>query len=75
MTITVKCFASLAPLQPKNAGAFPIAPGETVARVMERLRVPEGGASLIFVNNVHRQPDTVLRDGDTVGFFPPLGGG
>ena len=75
MTITVKCFASLAPLQPEDARAFPIAGGETVARVMERLGIPKGGAALIFVNNVHRQPDTVLRDGDTVGFFPPLGGG
>jgi molybdopterin synthase sulfur carrier subunit len=73
--INVKCFASLAPLQPEGAEAFPITPGETVARVMERLGIPKGGAALIFVNNVHRQPDTVLRDGDTVGFFPPLGGG
>jgi molybdopterin synthase sulfur carrier subunit len=75
VTITVKCFASLAGLQPKNAGTFPIDRGETVARVMKRLGIPEGGAALIFVNNVHRQPDTVLRDGDTVGFFPPIGGG
>jgi molybdopterin converting factor small subunit len=75
MTITVKCFASLTPLQPKNAEAFPVARGETVARVMERLGIPKGGAALIFVNNVHQQPDTVLRDGDAVGFFPPIGGG
>ena len=75
MTITVKCFASLAPLQPENGEALPIAQGETVARVMERLRIPEGGVALIFVNNVHQQPDTVLQDGDTVGFFPPIGGG
>ena len=75
MNITVKCFASLTPLQPENAKEFPVARGETVARLMERLGIPKGGAALIFVNNVHRQPDTVLRDGDTVGFFPPIGGG
>ena len=75
VTITVKCFASLARLQPPDADAFPVAPGETVGRVMQRLGIPEGGAALIFVNNVHRQPNTVLEDGDTVGFFPPIGGG
>jgi molybdopterin synthase sulfur carrier subunit len=75
VTIIVKCFASLAGFQPVDAEAFPIAAGETVAHVMTRLGIPEGGAALIFVNNVHRQPDTVLKGGDTVGFFPPIGGG
>ncbi len=42
---------------------------------MIRLGIPEGGAALIFVNNVHRTLDTVLKSGDTVGFFPPIGGG
>lgn len=75
MTIVVKCFASLASFQPADAEAFPIAAGETVAQVMARLGIPEGGVALIFVNNVHRKPDTVLKGSDTVGFFPPIGGG
>lgn len=75
MTITVKCFASLASFQPADAEAFPITAGETVARLLARLGIPEGGAALIFVNNVHGTLDTVLRDGDTIGFFPPIGGG
>jgi len=75
VTIVVKCFASLSGFQPVDPEAFPIAPGETVADVMARLGIPEGGAALIFVNNVHRKPETVLKGGDTVGFFPPIGGG
>ena len=75
MTIVVKCFASLAGSQPPDADSFPIVPGETVAQVMARIGIPEGGVALIFVNNVHQAPDTVLNDGDTVGFFPPIGGG
>jgi molybdopterin synthase sulfur carrier subunit len=75
MTITVKCFASLARFQPSDAEAFPIAPGETVAEVLARLGIPEGGVALIFVDNVHRKPETVLKEGETVGFFPPIGGG
>ena len=75
MTIVVKCFASLAGFQPADAEAFPIAAGETVAQVMTRLGIPEGGAALIFVNHVHRKAESVLKDGDTVGFFPPIGGG
>ena len=75
VTITIKCFASLAGFQPADAEEFPISPGETVAEVMTRLGIPEGGVALIFVDNVHRRPETVLKDGDTVGFFPPIGGG
>jgi len=75
VNIVVKCFASLASSQPADPDAFPIAAGETVAEVMARLGIPEGGAALIFVNNVHRKPETVLKGGDSVGFFPPIGGG
>ena len=75
MTIVVKCFASLATYQPADNEAFPIAPGETVGQLLARLGIAEGAVALIFVNNVHRQPDTVLKGGDTVGFFPPIGGG
>ncbi|MFC1662291.1 MoaD/ThiS family protein [Gemmatimonadota bacterium] len=75
MTIVVKCFASLAKLQPEDGEAFPIVEGETVGQVMARLGIPEGHVALIFVNNVHRKPDTVLKGGDTLGFFPPIGGG
>ena len=75
MIITVKCFASLASFQPSNAEAFPITPGETVAEVMKRLGIPGENVALIFVDNVHQSPGTVLKDGDTVGFFPPIGGG
>jgi molybdopterin synthase sulfur carrier subunit len=75
VTIVVKCFASLARFQPADAEAFPINAGESVAHVMARLGIPEGGVALIFVNNVHKSPDTVLKGGDTVGIFPPIGGG
>lgn len=75
MTIVVRCFASLAGFQPPDSEAFPISAGETVAQLMARLGIPESGVALIFVNNVHRKLDTVLKGGDTVGFFPPIGGG
>ena len=75
VTIVVKCFASLASFQPADSEAFPISAGETVAQLMARLGVPESGVALIFVNNVHGKPDTALSGGDTVGFFPPIGGG
>jgi len=75
MTITVRCFASLARFQPPDAEAFPISPGETAAHVMTRLGLPDGGVALVFIDNVHAQPDTALKDGDHVGFFPPMGGG
>ena len=75
MTIEVKCFASLDRFQPDEANAFPIESGETVGQVMARMGIPPRSVALIFINNVHAKTDAVLKDGDTVGFFPPIGGG
>ena len=75
MTIVVKCFATLASFQPDDPDAFPVEAGDTIAQVMARLGISPEAVALIFVNNVHRQPETVLQDGDIVGLFPPIGGG
>ncbi|MCL2123518.1 MAG: MoaD/ThiS family protein [Desulfovibrionaceae bacterium] len=31
--------------------------------------------TIVFVNGVHSAESTVLRDGDSVGLFPQVGGG
>jgi molybdopterin converting factor small subunit len=32
-------------------------------------------AKIIFLNGLHAQGDEVLKEGDHLGIFPPLGGG
>ena len=73
--IRLKLFATLQAYSPGNAAAFPIAPPATVAQVVARLGIPEDMVKLIFVNSRRVALDTVLKDGDQVGIFPPVGGG
>jgi sulfur carrier protein ThiS len=75
MNVSLKCFATLAPLQPEDAGHFPLEPDETVERLIARLGVPEDEVAVVFVNGVHAPRETVLADGDRVGLFPAIGGG
>ncbi|MCM0756770.1 MoaD/ThiS family protein [Desulfovibrio aminophilus] len=75
MHISVRCFAQLVTHQPENPERFPLADGETVGQVMERLGLPEAEVKLIFVNGVKGETGTVLRDGDRLGLFPAVGGG
>lgn len=75
MPIDLRCFATLAPLMPANAGALPIAPGETALELVRRLGIPLEEIKLVFVNGAAASLDTVLADGDRVGIFPPVGGG
>jgi len=75
MPIELKCYATLAPLNPSNADAFPITPGETVLDVLTRLSIPRDEIKIVFVNGVNVELDNPLADGDRVGVFPPVGGG
>ena len=74
-TISLKLFATLAKRMPSDAERYPIAPGTTVRDIVSRLEIREGEAKLIFVNNKRALLTSVLRDGDRLGIFPPVGGG
>lgn len=75
MPIDLKCYATLAPLTPDNAAAFPIKAGETIQALAERLNIPIEEVKIVFVNGLAADLDRVLADGDRVGIFPPVGGG
>lgn len=75
MPIELKCYATLAPLSPGNADAFPISPGETVLDLVTRLSFPLEEVKIVFVNGMAVELDKELADGDRVGIFPPVGGG
>lgn len=74
MPIDLKCYATLAPLTPDNASAFPLKDGETIRALAERLTIPIGNQKIVFVNGQaagvgpgvgRRRPDRP---------FPPVGG-
>lgn len=75
MPIELKCYATLAPLTPSNADAFPLQPGETLQELLIRLSIPLEEVKIVFVNGIAADLDRPLSDGDRVGVFPPVGGG
>jgi len=74
MHITVKLFATLR--QGKfDMDTLDLPPGTTVGEIIERLGIPEKEVTLIFLNGVHGELQTEVKDRDTVALFPPVGGG
>ena len=73
-SIEVRCFASLAKHAPAGGHVKLAAPG-TVGDLIRALDIPAGEVAILFVNGVHAEEATVLRDGDRVGVFPAVGGG
>lgn len=74
MRITIKLFATL------RTGRFNIetlefSPGVTIDQIIKVLGIPEEEVTLIFVNGHHADIYDTLADGDTIGLFPPVGGG
>lgn len=79
MKIEVNLFATLVRYKPENTGRKPwvetCADKMTVNALLGVLNVPLKEVKVVFVNNVRADGDAVLRDGDRVGVFPPVGGG
>ncbi len=79
MNIEINLFAFLARYKPKNTGKgswiVNCKEGTSVADLLLQLKVPLKEVQLIFLNGVHVTRETVLKEGDRVGIFPPVGGG
>lgn len=73
--IHIKLFATLSIFLPENADAYAITSGTTVERLIKHLGIPAHKAKLIFINSQKAGLDTVLKSGDRLGIFPPVGGG
>jgi molybdopterin converting factor small subunit len=50
---------------------FPV----SVGQIADDLNIPRPEIKLVFLNGIHAQMDTAVKDGDRLGFFPPIGGG
>jgi molybdopterin converting factor small subunit len=80
MKITVKLFANLVKFSPNPS--FSGAPFEldlpeaaTLAEVVNILQLPADEVKVLFVNGIICEPEKILQPNDTVGIFPPVGGG
>ncbi len=73
--IDLKLYATLNKFLPDSAENYPVEEGATVLSLIEALGIPQREAKLVFINGVRRGVDTVLKGGERVGIFPPVGGG
>jgi len=74
MKAKIKLFATL------RSGRFDIkemdlAEGTTIFNIIEQLGIGKEEAAILFINGVHAELNTVIKEGDDVAIFPPVGGG
>ncbi|MBI9104908.1 MAG: MoaD/ThiS family protein [Spirochaetales bacterium] len=72
--IQVKTFATLSKLYP-GYEQYPLEAADSVGTVIDRLGIPANKIAIIFVNNIHADRELVLKAGDVLAIFPPIGGG
>ena len=73
--IQVKLFASLQKFMPASAENYAIEAGITVGELLEQLDIPQDMIKLVFIDNVRAELTSILKGGERVGIFPPVGGG
>ncbi|MGE0386443.1 MAG: MoaD/ThiS family protein [Gammaproteobacteria bacterium] len=77
MSISIRFFASLADSLGAREATVEFRPGmaalDAWRAATARAELP--GRVLVAINREYADPSAVLRDGDEVGFFPPVTGG
>ncbi|MCX8110305.1 MAG: MoaD/ThiS family protein [Syntrophorhabdaceae bacterium] len=74
MGVMIKLFATLRTGR-FSEKVYEIKPNTTISNIIEELGLPSEQVSIIFVNGRHAKPDTILKEGDEIAMFPPIGGG
>ena len=73
--IQIKLFATLQKFMPASAENYAIETGTTIRTLLQQIDLPENKAKLIFIDVVKAELTTVLKGGERIGIFPPVGGG
>ena len=74
--VEVRLYAGLrAHVKGATSISVDVEPGETIARVLEKLSVPLNQTRIIFVNHRAANLDQELVGGEELGVFPAIGGG
>ncbi len=74
MKITVKLFATLRDFGPEIQ-EMNVPENSTIEKVVNSLNLPVDIPLLKIVNGVHIDPKEMLKEGDVLALFPPVGGG
>ena len=74
MKARIKLFATLQKGR-FNISDLELEEGTTVFDIIRMLNIDEKDAAIIFINGIHGGLDSVIKEGDDVAVFPPIGGG
>ncbi len=79
MMIKVRLFATLRKYLPGlelgKSSDVQLEPGTSISQLYVVLGIPAEEVKLAYVNGIYCEPETILKDGDEIGIFPPIGGG
>jgi len=79
MRIHVKLFATLVRYRSEGQAGAPfeveLPEGAALQDLITCLKIPPEETHITFVNGIVQSPDRILKHGDEVGIFPPIGGG
>jgi sulfur-carrier protein len=79
MKIEIHLFASLSAYLPPGSVDktyfMEIKDNSVIKDMIEQAGIPRDAVKLIFLNGKHASDAEVLRHGDRLGIFPPIGGG
>ncbi len=79
MKIEVALYATLSQYLPKGSqghkAIIEYADGVTVGQVIDQLGIPKPYPTMVLVNGIYADPNTLLKEGDLLALFPPLAGG
>ncbi|HNX25372.1 MAG TPA: MoaD/ThiS family protein [Spirochaetota bacterium] len=74
MKVKVKLFATLR--KDRFEGKeFEIDDGKDVDYLLNMFNLKREDVTIIFINGIHADYDTLLKESDDIAFFPPIGGG
>ena len=73
--VEIKLFATLQKFMPATAENYAIEEGTSIRTLLRELDIPEEKAKLIFIDGLKAELTTVLKGGERIGIFPPVGGG
>jgi len=79
MKIEIHLFASISKYLPTGAldktFHMEVSHATPIKEIINRIGIPRSDIKLIFLNGVHAMDTDILKDGDRLGLFPPIGGG
>jgi molybdopterin converting factor subunit 1 len=79
MTVTVLFFASLREKTRQRSLELPLEQASSLRDLARQLEETFAGlslsGSLCAINEQYAEPETLIKAGDTVAFFPPVSGG